>query len=126
MYVRASIWDSNGTLLCSECRVPLDHEQNLIGLTRSEVHDIYRCLQWSLNIGRPVLRKQKDSVMSKQMMSVQDAAETLVKWAQETSLDEFPRIAEEMLEDNSPGEIAAIGAYLPDVLRELLPKRTLH
>ena len=64
--------------------------------------------------------------MSKQMMSFADAAQTLVAYACEATLEEFPAIAEQMLEDNSPGEIAAIGAYLPDVLRELLPKRTLH
>lgn len=64
--------------------------------------------------------------MTKHMMSVEDAAQTLVDCARETSLDEFPTIAEAMLEDNSPGEIAAIGQHLPAVLRELLPKRTLH
>jgi hypothetical protein len=64
--------------------------------------------------------------MSKQFMSVADAAQALVEHASEATLEEFPAIAEQMLEDNSPGEIAAIGAYLPDVLRELLPKRTLH
>jgi hypothetical protein len=41
-------------------------------------------------------------------------------------LEEFAAIAEYVLEDNSPGEIAAIAAFMPDVLRELLPKRTLH
>jgi hypothetical protein len=60
------------------------------------------------------------------MMSVEDAAQALVECAREASLEEFPAIAEQMLEDNSPGEIAAIGAYLPDVLRELLPRRTVH
>jgi hypothetical protein len=64
--------------------------------------------------------------MSKQIMSFEEAAQTLVSYACEATLEEFPAIAEWMLEDNSPGEIAAIGAYLPEVLRELLPKRTLH
>jgi hypothetical protein len=66
-------------------------------------------------------------VMNKQVMSFEEAAQTLVNYACEAgTLEEFPAIAEQMLEDNSPGEIAAIGAYLPEVLRELLPKRTLH
>ena len=65
-------------------------------------------------------------VMSKQIMSYEEAAQALVSYALDATLEEFPAIAEQMLEDNSPGEIAAIGAYLPEVLRELLPKRTLH
>ena len=64
--------------------------------------------------------------MSKQIMSFKEAAQTLVNFACDASLEEFSAIAERMLADNSPGEIAAIGAYLPEVLRELLPKRTLH
>ena len=64
--------------------------------------------------------------MTKQFMSVQDVAQTLIESANQMSLEEFEMIAEQMLEDNSPGEIAAIGEYMPLVLRELLPKRTLH
>jgi hypothetical protein len=64
--------------------------------------------------------------MSKQVMSYEEAARTLVNFACDATLEEFPAIAEQMLEDVSPGGIAAIGAYLPEVLRELLPKRTLH
>jgi hypothetical protein len=64
--------------------------------------------------------------MNKQMMSVQDAARALVESARDKTLDEFAELAEYVLEDNSPGEIAAIGAFMPDVLRERLPKRTLH
>ena len=64
--------------------------------------------------------------MTKEIMSFEEAAQTLVNYAYEATLEEFAMIAERMLEDNSPGEIAGIGAYLPEVLRELLPKRTLH
>ena len=64
--------------------------------------------------------------MSKQIMSYEEAAQALVSYAIDATLEEFSAIAEQMLEDNSPGEIAAIGAYLPEVLREFLPKRTLH
>jgi len=64
--------------------------------------------------------------MNKQIMSYEEAAQALVSYAFEATLEEFSAMAEHMLEDNSPGEIAAIGAYLPEVLRELLPKRTLH
>ena len=64
--------------------------------------------------------------MTKQFMSVQEAAATLIESANQVSLEEFELLAEQVLEDNSPGEIAAIGAYMPVVLRELLPKRTLH
>jgi hypothetical protein len=64
--------------------------------------------------------------MNKEIMSFEEAAQTLVNYAYEATLEEFSAIAERMLEDNSPGEIAAIAAYLPEVLRELLPKRTLH
>ena len=46
--------------------------------------------------------------------------------AQENGLADFPKLAEDMLEDASPNEIAAIGKLIPEVLRELLPKRTLH
>ena len=64
--------------------------------------------------------------MTKQFMSVQEAAQTLIESANQVSLEEFQLIAEQVLEDNTPGEIAAIGAYMPPVLRELLPRRTLH
>ena len=59
-------------------------------------------------------------------MSLKEAAQALVSHAYDATLEEFPAIAEQMLADVSPGQIAAIGAYLPEVLRELLPKRTLH
>jgi hypothetical protein len=64
--------------------------------------------------------------VTKQFMSVQDAAQTLIESANYVSLEEFETLAGQMLEDNSPGEIAAIGACMPPLLRELLPKRTLH
>jgi hypothetical protein len=64
--------------------------------------------------------------MSRQMMSVEDVASLLTQSANEVGLDAFAQLAEDVLEDNSPGEIAAIGAYMPAELRELLPKRTLH
>ena len=64
--------------------------------------------------------------MNKQMMTVEDAALALIESAQDRSPEEFVAIAEYVLEDNSPREIAAIGAHMPVVLRELLPKRTLH
>jgi hypothetical protein len=62
----------------------------------------------------------------KRMMSVKDAAHALVEAAWDKSLDDFALVAEIMWEDASPGEIEAISAYLPDVLSELLPKRTQH
>ena len=64
--------------------------------------------------------------MTKQFMSVQEAAAALIESANQVSLDEFEMLAEQVLEDNTPGEIAAIGAFMPPVLRELLPKRTLQ
>ena len=64
--------------------------------------------------------------MSKQVMSLEEAAQTLVSHAYDATLEEFSVIADQMLADVSPGQIAAIGAYLPEVLRDLLPKRTLH
>jgi hypothetical protein len=73
-----------------------------------------------------VPKSMEAGAMSKQIMSFEEAAQTLVSHACEATLEEFPTIAEQMLADVSPGQIAAIGAYLPEVLRELLPKRTLH
>ena len=64
--------------------------------------------------------------MSQTTMSVEAAALLLLETAKEHDLADFPRLAEEMLEDASPGEIEAIGQLIPPVLRELLPKRTLH
>lgn len=64
--------------------------------------------------------------MTKQMMSVIEVAQLLTEQAEELGIDAFPELAEIVLEDNSPGEIAAIGRYMPPVLRELLPKRLLH
>ena len=64
--------------------------------------------------------------MNKQMMSVEDVAALLMQSAQEVGLDAFVQLAEDVLEDNSPGEIEAIAAYMPIELRDLLPKRTLH
>ena len=63
---------------------------------------------------------------NKQLMSVEEAAHALVEYARDKSLDDFAIIADSMLEDASPSAIEAIGAYLPEALRELLPKRTLH
>lgn len=63
---------------------------------------------------------------NKQLMSVEDAALALVEVARDKSLEDFAGIAEIMLEEASPGEIAAIAAYLPDALSVLLPRRTLH
>ena len=42
------------------------------------------------------------------------------------SAEEFAQLAEEVLVDNSPGEIEAIASYMPKALRKLLPKRTLQ
>ena len=64
--------------------------------------------------------------MSKELVTIEEAAHILVEYAKAASLDEFASKAEEMLQDTSPDEIAAIGKLLPDVLRELLPQRTLH
>ena len=64
--------------------------------------------------------------MRKTTMSVEEAAQLLVDTAKEHDLAEFPALAEDMLEYASPGEIEAIGQLIPPVLRELLPKRTLH
>ena len=64
--------------------------------------------------------------MNKQMMNIEDVALLLTQSAQEVGLEAFAQLAEDVLEDNSPGEIAAIGAFMPDELRDLLPKRTLH
>jgi hypothetical protein len=77
-------------------------------------------------LGAASTQSAEAGIMSKQMMSFEEAAQTLVDYARNATLDEFPAIAEQMLEDNSPSEIAAIGVYLPQVLRELLPKRTSH
>lgn len=61
------------------------------------------------------------------MMSVADAAQLLIDGAAQVSTDdEFERLAAAVLEDNSPGEIAAIAAHMPAALRLLLPQRTLH
>jgi hypothetical protein len=64
--------------------------------------------------------------MDKQRMNVVDVARLLTESAQEFGIDVFPQVAAQVLEDNSPGEIAAIGRYMPPILRELLPKRVLH
>ena len=64
--------------------------------------------------------------MSKQTLSVREVAELLTEKAQEVGPDAFAEIAECVLEDNSPGEIAAIGQLMPPPLRDLLPKRVLH
>ena len=65
--------------------------------------------------------------MSKQIMSVADAAQMLIESAEQlSSEEEFEQLADEVLEDNSPGEIQAIAMHMPPALRVLLPKRTLH
>lgn len=50
----------------------------------------------------------------------------LVEVAKEVGLDQFPEIAEDVLESNTHDEIVLIGQCLPLTLRELLPKRMLH
>lgn len=62
----------------------------------------------------------------KQQLNVQDVARILTETASEVSPEEFAQIADDVLEDNSPGEIAAIGKFMPPALRDLLPKRVLH
>ncbi len=52
--------------------------------------------------------------MSRQMMSVQDAAQMLIESADGISADEFEKLAGIVLEDNTPGEIEAIAAYCPE------------
>jgi hypothetical protein len=64
--------------------------------------------------------------MNKQRMNVVDVARLLTETAEELGIDAFPQVAAHVLEDNSPREIAAIGQFMPPVLRELLPKRVLH
>jgi hypothetical protein len=64
--------------------------------------------------------------MDKLTMSVSDVAQLLTETALELGIDAFPQVAAQVLEDNSPGEIDAIGRLMPPVLRELLPKRVLH
>jgi hypothetical protein len=64
--------------------------------------------------------------MAKQSMTVMEAALMLVESANGMSENEFEKFARELLEDNSPGEIDAIAAYMPPLLQALLPKRTLH
>ena len=77
-------------------------------------------------LGSAASENKEAGVVTKQFMSVQEAAQTLIESADYLSLEEFEMIAGQMLEDNSPGEIAAIGSYMPTILRELLPKRTIH
>jgi hypothetical protein len=64
--------------------------------------------------------------MDKLTMSVSDVAQLLTETAMEFGLDVFPQVAAQVLEDNSPREIDAIGQLMPPLLRELLPKRVLH
>ena len=64
--------------------------------------------------------------MSKQMMSFEDAALMLAETADGMSEQEFEEFAREVLEDNTPDEIATIAAYLPRELQVLLPRPTLH
>ena len=52
--------------------------------------------------------------MPKQAMTIEEAAQALVEEANSMSLEEFSAVAASMLEDNSPAEIAAIAAHLPD------------
>ena len=65
-------------------------------------------------------------IMTKQMMTVEEAAYMLIEVAREVGLEQFAHVADELLEDNSHEEIALIGRCLPPKLRKLLPKRTLH
>jgi hypothetical protein len=66
------------------------------------------------------------NTMNKQTLSVVEVAQLLTETAEKVGPDAFVEIAENVLEDNSPGEIAAIGQYMPPMLRDLLPKRVLH
>jgi hypothetical protein len=64
--------------------------------------------------------------LTKQMMTIEQAAYMLIEVAQEVGLEQFPDIAQDVLEENSHDEIVLIGKYLPLALRALLPRRTLH
>jgi hypothetical protein len=75
---------------------------------------------------RGYAERREDKRMNKQMMNVADVAALLTQSAEEVGLDAFTQLAEDVLEDNSPGEIEAIGSFMPPELRDLLPKRTLH
>jgi hypothetical protein len=75
---------------------------------------------------RGYAERREDKRMNKQMMNVADVAALLTQSAEEVGLDAFTQLAEDVLEDNSPGEIEAIGAFMPPELRDMLPKRTLH
>jgi hypothetical protein len=64
--------------------------------------------------------------MTKQKMTIEQAAYMLAEVAQEVGLERFPDIAHDVLEDNSHDEIVLIGQCLPPALRKLLPRRVLH
>lgn len=73
-----------------------------------------------------VMAKWERRAMDKQTLSVVEVAQLLTEAAEKVGPDAFAEIAENVLEDNSPGEIAAIGQYMSPMLRDLLPKRVLH
>ena len=64
--------------------------------------------------------------MTKQILTIEQAACLLIEVAKEVGLEEFPEIAQDVLENNARDEITLIGQCLPPALRELLPKRVLH
>lgn len=79
------------------------------------------------SLGGKAAAAEQAGIMSKQMMSVRDAALLLIESADKVATEEeFEQLAEAVLEDNSPGEIQAIAAHMPPALRQLMPKRTLH
>jgi len=59
-------------------------------------------------------------------MSFEEAAQMLAERAAGMSEEEFADFAREVLEENTPDEIATIAAYLPSDLQALLPRPTLH
>jgi hypothetical protein len=43
MFIRALQTGSGGVFHCSSCRIELDREEKLVGVTGGAAHDIYRC-----------------------------------------------------------------------------------
>jgi hypothetical protein len=64
--------------------------------------------------------------MKKHVVSIQQAAHLLIEAARDVGLEDFPDVANDVLENNSHDEIVLIGQCLPAALRELLPKRLLQ
>jgi hypothetical protein len=62
----------------------------------------------------------------KRTTTARDVARVLARSALEIFPEEFEAFAAYTLQDNSPSEIAAIGRYMPEHLRILLPQRSLH